>query len=307
LQAVSGADARAKTHFVIVDAVGVCESDKTDSRPLERQRTVPFDKLLLGVALGKRDEDTLTTLAGRLARLDREISRDEAKKLAALSGGKSLSELSATLLRAIDPDAIAEKATGKSGASPAEVAPDQFETTKKELADAACAPFDVPALRNALTKAKQDAEQTIDAVTVDTVLSQGFDAAAKAKAMSLLKSFRDYIEQHRAEITALQILYSRPFKKRLTEPMLKELEEKLKVPFGAQPVSNLWHAYELTADDADTSRPPSVTSAKSAVKKNPACRFCRPRRPRPLRAGTTTRARALRRLRDRTLPRMAHG
>ena len=106
MQAVSGADARAKTHFVIVDAVGVCESDKTDSRPLERQRTVAFDKLLLGVALGKRDEDTLTTLAGRLARLDREISRDDAKKLAALSGGKSLPELSGTLLRAIDPDNV---------------------------------------------------------------------------------------------------------------------------------------------------------------------------------------------------------
>ena len=75
LQAVSGADARAKTHFVIVDAVGVCESDKTESRPLERQPTVAFDKLLLGVALGKRDEDTLTTLAGRLARLDRELDQ----------------------------------------------------------------------------------------------------------------------------------------------------------------------------------------------------------------------------------------
>ena len=74
LQAVSGEDARAKTQFIIVDAVGVCESDKTDSRPLERQRSVAFKDLLLGVALGKRDEDTLTTLAGRLAKLDRELS-----------------------------------------------------------------------------------------------------------------------------------------------------------------------------------------------------------------------------------------
>src|SRR4030066_462972 len=31
-------DAKSKTHFVIIDAVGVCEHDKTDSRPLERQR-----------------------------------------------------------------------------------------------------------------------------------------------------------------------------------------------------------------------------------------------------------------------------
>ncbi|MCU0858426.1 MAG: DEAD/DEAH box helicase family protein, partial [Pontiellaceae bacterium] len=106
LQAVSGADALAKTHFVIVDAVGVCESDKTDSRPLERQRTVAFDKLLLGIALGKRDEDTLTTLAGRLARLDREISREDAKTLTELAGGKSLSELSNALLAAVNPDKV---------------------------------------------------------------------------------------------------------------------------------------------------------------------------------------------------------
>ncbi len=247
LQAVSGADARAKTHFVIVDAVGVCESDKTDSRPLERQRTVAFDKLLLGVALGKRDEDTLTTLAGRLARLDREISRDEAKKLAELSGGKSLSELSGTLLRAIDPDAIAERATGKPGASPADVAPDAMVTARKGLADEACAPFDVPALRDALAKARQDAEQTIDKVTIDAVISQGFDAAAKEKATALLRSFRDYIEQHKAEIAALQILYSRPFKQRLTESMLKELEKKLRENHASWTEDRLWDAFAITA------------------------------------------------------------
>jgi type I restriction enzyme, R subunit len=115
LQAVSGADARAKTHFIIVDAVGVCESDKTDSRPLERQKSVAFDKLLLGVALGKRDEDTLTTLAGRLARLDRELQREDAKTLTVLAGGKTLGEMAKTLLDACNPDAIAERASGNPG------------------------------------------------------------------------------------------------------------------------------------------------------------------------------------------------
>ena len=249
LQAVSGADALAKTHFVIVDAVGVCESDKTDSRPLERQRSVAFDKLLLGVALGKRDEDSLTTLAGRLARLDREISRDDAKKLKELSGGKSLSDLANTLLRAIDPDAIAERASGKPGTAPADVAPDAMQAARKQLADIACAPFDMPALRDALAKAKQDAEQTIDNVTVDTLLGSSFDAAAKEKAVSLLRSFRDYIEQHQTEITALQILYSRPFKQRLTETMLKELEKKLRDNHAAWTEDNLWNAYAVTAPD----------------------------------------------------------
>ncbi len=247
LQAVSGADARAKTHFVIVDAVGVCESDKTDSRPLEKQPTVKFDKLLLGVALGKRDEDTLTTLAGRLARLDRELDSAQRQQITEIAGGKTIAQMSATLLRAIDPNAIAERATGMPGTSPAEVAPDKFEAAKKALVLEACAPFDQPALRDTLVKLKQQNEQTIDTVTADIVTHQGFDAAAKEKAANLLKSFRDYIEQHRAEITALQILYSRPFKQRLTEKMLKELEKKLRDNHAAWTEDNLWNAFAVTA------------------------------------------------------------
>ena len=294
LQAVSGADARAKTHFVIVDAVGVCESDKTDSRPLEKQPTVKFDKLLLGVALGKRDEDTLTTLAGRLARLDRELDSAQRQQITEIAGGKTIAQMSATLLRAIDPNAIAERATGMPGASPAEVAPEKFEAAKKELVLEACAPFDQPALRDTLVKLKQQNEQTIDTVTADVVTHQGFDAAAKEKAANLLKSFRDYIEQHQAEITALQILYSRPFKQRLTEKMLKELEKKLRDNHAAWTEDRLWDAFAV--DCAGQGQRPLAGRT-----------LCRPRRPRPLRAGTTARARALRRLRARTIQRMAHG
>lgn len=249
LQAVSGADALAKTHFVIVDAVGVCESDKSDSRPLERQRSVAFDKLLLGVALGKRDEDTLTTLAGRLARLEQAISDDDATAVRELAGGKTLSQLSGALLKAIDPDAIAERATGKVGGSAAETTPEAMGAAREELVTEACAPFDTPALRDALAKAKQGAEQVIDSVTIDSVTSQGFDAAAKEKAVSVLRSFREYIEEHKAEITALQILYSRPFKQRLTETMLKELEGKLKETHATWTEDRLWNAFQTTVPE----------------------------------------------------------
>ncbi|HEB78378.1 MAG TPA: DEAD/DEAH box helicase [Methylothermaceae bacterium] len=42
-------DAQYKDHFVIVDAVGVCEQDKTDSRLMERKPTVAFDRLMQAV------------------------------------------------------------------------------------------------------------------------------------------------------------------------------------------------------------------------------------------------------------------
>jgi type I restriction enzyme R subunit len=195
-----------------------------------------------------------------------------------MAGGKTLSELSANLLKSVDPDTIAAHATGKPGASPSEVAPAALEQARQQLITAACAPFDLPALRDALTKAKQDAEQTIDTVTIDKVISQGFDPAAKEKAMNLLKSFADYIETHQAEITALEILYRCPYQQRLTEKMLKELEDKLRSQFGPDPTTNIWHAYELTTESTETTEKKkavsaSATSVSSVVKKNPVARF----------------------------------
>ncbi len=98
-------DAGSKSRFVLVDAVGVTESDKTDSRPLERKPTVPFDKLLQQVALGVRDEDTLVSLANRLARLDRSLSDSDKAELQTL-GGISLKQLASNLLQATDPDRV---------------------------------------------------------------------------------------------------------------------------------------------------------------------------------------------------------
>src|SRR5207248_332315 len=66
-------DAKTKTHFVIVDAVGVCERDKTDSRPLEQKPSVPLEKLMEHVAIGAREPELLSSLAGRLIRLEKRI------------------------------------------------------------------------------------------------------------------------------------------------------------------------------------------------------------------------------------------
>jgi type I site-specific restriction endonuclease len=99
-------DAGGKTRFVLVDAVGVTESDKTDSRPMESKPSVAFDKLLLGIAMGARDEATLTTVASRLARLDRMLSQADREEIAKVSGGHSVKQIAAALIKATDPDEI---------------------------------------------------------------------------------------------------------------------------------------------------------------------------------------------------------
>ena len=100
-----------------------------------------------------------------------------------------------------------------------------------------------------LENLKRETEQALDIYTPDEVIEQGFDAAAKTKASSLVQAFRDYLAEHQTEIDALQILYSRPFKQRLTEPMLKELEKKLRDRHAAWTEDRLWDAYAVTTPD----------------------------------------------------------
>lgn len=97
-------DATVKDHFVIVDAVGVCEQDTIDARPMEKKPSVAFEKLLQGVAFGNTEDDVLTSVAGRLARMEHRITAEDEKRIVQASGGSKLRDLSHRLIEALNPD-----------------------------------------------------------------------------------------------------------------------------------------------------------------------------------------------------------
>ncbi|MDI6916913.1 MAG: type I restriction-modification enzyme R subunit C-terminal domain-containing protein [Thermoplasmatales archaeon] len=236
-------DTQYKTHFVIVDAVGVCENDKTDSRPLERKRTVPFDKLIMSIAIGIRDEDSITSLAGRLARLDRKLEEKDKKIIEEKAEGKSLKQIVNNLLDAVDPDKKIEKAKGIfKTESPTE---EQIKKVSDDLIKEACTPFDNPNLRNMIIDIKQKSEQVIDTVSKDAVTFADFDVTAKEKARTIIDTFKKFIEENKNELTALQIIYSKPYGKRhLTYEEIKQLAEAIKKPPYYLTPEHLWQAYE---------------------------------------------------------------
>jgi len=236
-------DSTHKTHFVIIDAVGVCESDKTDSRPLERKRSVPFDKLVMSVALGARDEDSLTSLAGRLARLDMEIDDKERMEIEATVGGRSLRQIINVLFDAVDPDKQLEKA--KEIFETDSPTAEQVKEASEELVKDACAPFDDPTFRNTVIDVKKRSEQIIDTVSKDVLVFAGGDEQAASKARFMVDSFKRFIEDNKDELTALQIIYSKPFGQRhLTYEAIKQLAEAIrKPPYNLTP-ELLWLAYE---------------------------------------------------------------
>ena len=74
-------DAKIKDRFVIIDAVGVCDSDKTDLRPIDRKPSGSFDKLLESIAFGNTDADSLSSLAVRLVRLHNALKPEPREEL----------------------------------------------------------------------------------------------------------------------------------------------------------------------------------------------------------------------------------
>ncbi|NLG83574.1 MAG: DEAD/DEAH box helicase family protein [Firmicutes bacterium] len=236
-------DAKVKDHFIIIDAVGVCETDKTDCRPLERRPSVSFDALVMDVAMGARDKDTLTSLANRLARLDRRLDANQRRVLENMTGGKTLQEIINAIMDAVDPDKQVEKA--KDMFTCEQPTEEQIQQAAAELAKAACAPFDDPNFRNAVIEIKRRSEQIIDTVSQDEVISAGFDEEVKEKAQAVVSSFKRFIEENKNELTALQIIYNRPYGQRhLTYESIKQLAEALQRPPYLLSTEKLWQAYE---------------------------------------------------------------
>lgn len=136
-------DATKKTHFIIVDAVGVCESVKTDSQPR-----------------------------------------------------------------------IGEPSTERNG--PPERAPNQL----------------------------------IDDVSVDRVIETGFEPESVAQVTTVIHDFKQFINEHIDELSALQILCKRPGAQgKLTEDNLKELEEALLEHSSSLSRESLWMAYQTRSPE----------------------------------------------------------
>jgi type I restriction enzyme R subunit len=236
-------DVAAKTHFVVVDAVGVCESIKIESKPLERKRGVSFEKLVQAVAFGVRDEDSLTSLASRLSRLDRELVEDDRKLISSIAGGKSLREMNNALLDAVDPDR--QEAKARQMFSTEVPSPDQIKKAGEELAKDACTPFDVPLIRNTIIVIHKKNEQVIDTVSSDTVISADWDTQAALKSRTIVDTFRKFIEENKNELDALQIIYSTPYGHRhFTYGQIRQLADAIKKPPYNLSTEQVWRAYE---------------------------------------------------------------
>ncbi len=247
LQKVTPTAKHTKDHFVIVDAIGVTRSLKTDSRPLEKKPGVPLKDLLQAIAVGARDEDLFTSLANRLTRLDKQLSDKEKKQFAQKATGKTVAEVVKGLLHAYNPDVIEDLETRvrheKAGAAPDEIQT-AIQTTHAAILNEAAKVF-TGELNEYIENVRKAHEQRIDLTNPDEVIYSGWHKDNKDKASELVKGFTEWMEQHKDELLALQLFYNQPYRRReLTYTMIKEVLEKLQQDKPTLAPMAVWRAYE---------------------------------------------------------------
>jgi type I restriction enzyme R subunit len=247
LKKVTPAAKTTKDHFVIVDAIGVTRSLKTDSRPLEKKPGVPLKDLLQAIAVGARDEDLFTTLACRLARLDKQITEKERIKFSEKANGKTLSQVVKDLLNAFNPDVVEEledKVRHNCIGSAPIVIETAIRTETENLQNNAARVF-TGELNEYIENVRKAHEQRIDITNPDEVLNVGWLKDNKEKAGEIVKDFVSWVEENKNELLALQIFYNQPFRRRdLTYSMIKDVLEKLQNDKPSLAPLSVWKAYE---------------------------------------------------------------
>lgn len=225
-------DAEVKERFVIVDAVGVTDSPRVDARPLNRvsERKVPLERLMAKTAGLAMTEDEVATLAGRLARLDRQLTPEEREEIEELAG-QPLREIVGGLVRSVDPDQQ-EKARRIGGEK--QVRQEMLEALKPIAANRE--------LRDRLMSMRRAHDIVIDEVSVDEV-KEARGITADELAMRKVTSWQQYLKEHRDEIAALSLAFGERRDPKEVYRRLKDLARKIERPPFQWTPARLYDAY----------------------------------------------------------------
>ena len=265
LKKVTPSAISAKTHYVIVDAIGVTQSLKTASQPLITKPSVPLKDLAMSVMMGATDEDTVSSLAGRLARLNKQLDTDDQRRIRELAGGMELTQLVGKLFSAIDADNIEARALELArlpvGSDPGD---DKRQQAQQQLVSEAAKVLNGE-LIELIESIRRDKEQTIDHDNLDELVRAEWNKDAASNAQALTGEFADYLTANQDSIAALTIFFSQPYRRReLSYALIRQVLDKLKTDKPKLAPLRVWQAYSQL-DDYKGAQPVNELTAVVAL------------------------------------------
>jgi type I restriction enzyme R subunit len=265
LRKVTPSAVSAKTHYVIVDAVGVTKSLKTASQPLITKPTIPLKDLAMSVMMGATDEDTVSSLAARLARLTKQLDPDDQRQIRLAAGGLELTQIVGQLFSSIDADNVEAKALDLAGLpAGSELSEEKLQEAQAQLVSTVAHVFNGP-LVDLIDSIRREKEQTIDRDNLDVLLRAEWDKDSATNAQAMVDEFAEYLKANQDSITALTIFFSQPYRRReLSFDLIRQVLDKLKLDKPKLAPVRVWQAYRQL-DEYKGSQPANELTALVAL------------------------------------------
>lgn len=219
-------DAETKTRFVLVDAVGVTEHEYVEP-PLNREKSMSLKQLLDKAATLTLTEAETATLASRLSALEAQLAPEERTELDGVAG-QPLRQVIRGLVDAVDPDTQATHVEAGGDI--------------QELLDKAVEPIAAnPELRTRIIELRRAHDRVIDEVSADTLVD-AYGVVDTGRAKEVVESWQAYLDEHRAEITAIQVIQESK-ERRVAFPDIQELADRIARPPHNWTPDLIWNAY----------------------------------------------------------------
>lgn len=236
-------NAFSKDYFYLVDAVGVTEHDKKTAPPSDGPTTklIMFRELLERIAHGNVGDDYLRLLAARLSRIYNKSDQAQRNKFAGLAHA-DMKDISAGIYAALE-----------QGSLPPYV---DINEPNKERKGLVVNIANYPEAREYLLILHAGFIDTLQPGE-DTLIFKGFSVE---EAQSTTAAFEQYCEEHKDEVEALRLIYNNDGSP-VTYPILKDLENRLKLANNKFSPSQLWNSYTIV-------RPESVKTRSTKEEKD---------------------------------------
>lgn len=206
-------------------------------------KSFTLESMVQSVAIGIRDESTLSSLIDNLTRIEKNLTEEdkiEIKKLGSTLQPPvhTLKEILNNLILALDVEKHIHKAKEMFGNNERLYRPSDRELKQAtdELINDACKPFDNPKFRYHILEIKKRNTELINTSSIEE--------AAKERSQDIIYKFTGFIDSHKEDIPALKtICNSSNGHHHLTFEDIKSISRELrKPPYEISP-DEIWNAY----------------------------------------------------------------
>lgn len=199
----------------------------------------------MSVMMGATDEDIVSSLAGRLARLNKQLDTDDQRRIRELAGGMELTQFAGKLFSAIDADNIEARALELAGLPiGSDPGDDKRQQVQQQLVSEAAKVLNGE-LVELIESIRRDKEQTIDHDNLDELVRAEWNKDAASNAQALTGEFADYLKANQDSIAALTIFFSQPYRRReLSYALIRQVLDKLKTDKPKLAPLRVWQAYQ---------------------------------------------------------------